>query len=110
MGKTTGKVEHKIFNPAIECISRDELIAMQGQRLREVVRRVFLGKRQHVVGHRHASRRTPDSAAHAGPVARAKLVADRAQAVVARMPAAELHANRARVDIELVVDDDKAIG
>ena len=28
MGKTTGKVEHKIFNPAIECISRDELMAV----------------------------------------------------------------------------------
>ena len=41
MGKTTGKVEHKIFNPAIECISRDELMAMQGERLREVVRHEY---------------------------------------------------------------------
>lgn len=41
MGKTTGKVEHKIFNPAIECISRDELMAMQGERLRQVVRHEY---------------------------------------------------------------------
>ena len=71
---------------------------------------LFLGKRQHVIRHGHASRRAADAAAHAEPVARPQLVADRAQAVVARMPAAELDADGAGVDVEFVVDDDQMVG
>ena len=41
MGKNTGKVEHRIFNPAMECISRDELYALQSERLRQVVRHEY---------------------------------------------------------------------
>lgn len=37
----TGKRAHKIWDPAMECMSRDERHALQGRRLREVVRRVY---------------------------------------------------------------------
>ena len=36
-----GKRAHKIWDPAMECMSRDERHALQGRRLREVVRRVY---------------------------------------------------------------------
>ena len=76
----------------------------------EVLRGLLLGQRQHVVRHVHAPRRAPDAAAHAEPVARAQLVADRAQTVVPRMPAAELDADGAGVDVQLVVNDDQVVG
>ena len=33
--------EHKIFNPKYECMSRDELIAHQNEKLREVVKHEY---------------------------------------------------------------------
>ena len=35
------KREHKIWNPEMECMSRDESHALQGERLRKVVRHVY---------------------------------------------------------------------
>ena len=32
---------HRIYNPAMECISRDELTALQGQRLAATVKREY---------------------------------------------------------------------
>ena len=35
------KAEHRIYNPAVECMSRDERISIQNERLRAVVKHEY---------------------------------------------------------------------
>ena len=93
----------RLLQPVLDQVQRR--LGPSPHRVLEILGCLLLGKGQHVIGDVHASRRTPDAHAHAIPIARADLIADGAQAVVTRMPAAELHANGAGVDVQLVMDD-----
>ena len=98
-----GYTEEQAIDEAKRCLSS----AVDG--IRKVVGRLLLGHAQYEIRHVHASWRASDAATHAVPVARSQLVANRTQAVMPGMPAPEFHAHGARIDIELVVDDDQVV-
>ena len=59
---------------------------------------------EHEVRYRHTSRRIADAHAHAAEISAAHLIDNRAQAIVAGVPAAHLDAHVACGDVQLVVD------